>query len=194
MPKKKASIAIGTWPTPEKIQRYKKQQVEEILEEAERFRKKVEKKKLNVTTVTREQLEKKLAESKSPMIIAQWWSLDCRPGGTFVCGIEVHNPDPVIRASVYAYVFVGLGSIVPDEVAALATVDPRFPRLIFPERPGIYLNPGETTEIIASLIPIPAGIEPGTYLGNTFLFKFTDHDVGGYYDRSHFLIEVLPTG
>ena len=172
----------------EKVERYKKQQVEEILEEVERYKLEAEKKKLNVTTVTREQLEKKLAESDSPMIVFQSWG-SASPGGSLNYTVGIRNPDPVSLIWMFAHVFVGLANIVPDVGAAAAAVDPRFPRLTSPKFAGLKIDPG-ATETLNFSIPIPAGIESSNYLGNTFLFRSTWHDVGEYLDRSIFVFEV----
>jgi hypothetical protein len=172
----------------EKVERFRKQQVEEILEEVKRFQREAEKKKLNFTTVTREQIEKKLAESDSPMIVSQSWH-SVSPGGSLNYKVGILNPDPVKHIWMFAHVFFGLANIVPDVGAAAAAVDPRFPRLTLPKFSGLQLNPG-ASETLNFSIPIPASIEPNNYLGNTFLFRSTWHDVGKYFDRSIFVVEV----
>jgi hypothetical protein len=174
----------------EKVERYKKQQIEDILEEVERFKREAEKKKLiNVTTVTREQLEKKLAKFDSPMIVFQSWGGTVNPGGSLNYNVGIRNPDPVRHIWIFAHVFVGLANIVPDVGAAAAAVDSRFPRLTLPKFSGLKIDPG-ATETLSFSIPIPTSVQSSNYLGNTFLFRSTWHDVGEYLDRSIFVFEV----
>jgi hypothetical protein len=173
----------------EKVKRHKKQQIEEILEKAEKYSSKAKEKKLNVTTVSREQLKKKLDKSDSPMIIFQSWMGSVPAGGTLNYNIGIWNPDPVTHIWIFAHVFVGLANIAPDVGAAVAAVDPRFPRLTLPDFSGLSIGPGNT-ETLNFSIPIPSGIEPSNYLGNTFVFHSTWHDVGEYLDRSLFVFKV----
>lgn len=173
----------------EKVERHKKQQIEEILEEVERFKQKAEKKKLNVTTVTREQLEKKLAESDSPMIVSQGWGGSVSPGSSLSYSVGIRNPDPVRHIWIFAHLFIGLANIAPDVGAATAVVDPQFPRLTLPKFDGLKIDSG-ATETLSFSIPIPTAVESSNYLGNTFLFRSTWHDVGEYLDRSLFVFEV----
>lgn len=172
----------------EKAERYGRQQVDEILEEVESYRARSEKKKLNVTTITGEQLEKKLTESDSPIIVYQGWS-GAPAGGAVNYTVGIRNPDPVRHIWLFAQVFVGLANIVPDVGAAVAAVDSRFPRLTLPKFSGLSIDPGATQSLNFS-IPVPAGIELSNYVGNTFLFHATWHDVGDYLDRSVFVFEV----
>ena len=172
-----------------KIELFRKQQVDEIVEELKRFKLEAEKEKLNVTTATREQLEVKLVESDSPMIIFQSWGGSVPNGGTLNYNVGIRNPDPVQHVWLFAHVFVGLANIVPDVGAAAAAVDSRFPRLTLPDFAGLSIAPG-TTETLSFSIPVPASIESSNYLGNTFLFRLNWHDVGQYLDRGVFVFEV----
>lgn len=175
----------------QKVERHRKQQIEEILGEVERLKGDAEakEKKLNVTTVTREQLEKKLTEPNSPMIVFQSWGGPVSSPGTLSYNVGIRNPDAVTHIWLFAHVFVGLANIVPDVGAAAAAVDPRFARLTLPDFSGLSIAPG-ATETLNFSIPIPEGIEESNYLGNTFLFHSNWHDVGEYFDRSIFVFEV----
>ena len=145
--------------------------------------------KVNVTAVTQEQLEKKLDESDSPMIVFQSWDGSVSAGGSLNYSVGIRNPDPVTQFWMFAHVFIGLANIVPDVGAAAATVDPRYPSLTLPYFGGLRIDPG-ATETLSFSIPIPTSIEPSNYLGNTFLFHSTCHDVCEYLDRSLFVFEV----
>ena len=172
-----------------KVARFKRQQIEEILREVEAFRRDAEKQNLNVTTVSREELDVKLSKANSPIIVFQAWTSAASSPGTVDYRVGIHNPDPVNCGWVFAHVFMGLANIAPDVGAAAAVVDPRFPRLTLPKFSGLSIAPG-TTESLRFAIPIPAGIEDSNYLGNTFVFRASWHDVGEYLDRSLFVFEV----
>jgi len=166
----------------------REREVRQLLEEIEGHKQQAEKQGLNFTAPAKEQLIRKLARTNSPMIVFQGWG-PAAPGGTINYNIGIHNPDPSQRGSLFVHVFVGLANVVPDTGAALATVDPRFPRLTLPKFAGLNIGPG-VTETLSFSIPVPSNIEPGNYLGNSFLFRADWHDVGDYFDRSIFVFQV----
>ena len=71
----------------------------------------------------------------------------------------------------------------------MAAVDARFPRMTMPEFAGLSIAPG-ATETLSFTIPVPVGMESSNYVGNTFVFGSTWHDVGTYFDRSMFVFAV----
>lgn len=174
----------------EQVKQHKMQQLDRILEDVEKFRKDVEKKKMRCTSVTRAELERKLDRTNSPMIVAQGWSGSAAPGGAISYTVQITNPDPFTRSSLYVHVFVGPANMVPDVGVALTAVDARFPRLTMPDFFGLSLAPGANASLNFSLA-VPAGTQVSNYLGNAFLFGADYHDVGEYFDRGVFPFEVV---
>ena len=160
----------------------------ELLDEIDRQRQEAERQGLNFTAPTEEQLKKKLASAQSPMIVFQGWSSVAAPG-TIDYTVGINNPDPVQWFWLFAHVFVGPATIVRDVGDAVSAVDARFPRLTLPQFDGLSLGPGATQSLNFSLT-VPGDIERSNYLGNTFLFHATWHDLGQYLDRSLFVFEV----
>ena len=163
-------------------------EVQQLLVEIEQQRQQAEKQGLNFTTPTAEQLRRKLSKTDSPMIVWQSWGGGA-PGGSIGYNLGIKNPDPFIYNSLFVHVFIGLANPVSDIGVALTTVDSRFPRLTLPKFAGLSINPG-VTESLSFSIHIPTNIEPGYYLGNSFLFRADWHDVGDYFDRGTFVFEV----
>jgi len=141
------------------------------------------------TSISEDQLAAKLARVHSPMIVFQGWSGSTSPGGSISYTVGIYNPDPQQRVWLYAHVFVGAANIAPDVSSALSAVDPRFPRLTMPAFFGLTLAPGATASLQFSLA-VPGNVEKTNYLGNTFLFQATYHDVGIYLDRGLFPFTV----
>jgi hypothetical protein len=146
-------------------------------------------KKWNFTSVSDEELAKKLDRIHSPMIVFQGWSASTNAGGSINYTVGIYNPDPVERTSVYAHVFVGPANLIADVATALLAVDPRYSRLTMPEFFGLTI-PSGGTESLSFEVAVPSGIQPSNYLGNTFLFEASYHDVGTYFDRSVFPFKV----
>ena len=159
-----------------------------ILREIEVRRKDAEKKRLNFTAPTEEQIKEKLRRVNSPMIVFQGWSGTASQGGQISYSIGIFNPDATISSSLYVHVLVGPANFVNDVGEALATSDERFPKLTLPDFFGLSVNPG-ITEQLDFTIPIP-NVEDSNYLGNSFLFEADYHDVGTYLDRSVFPFTV----
>lgn len=162
--------------------------VKKIRETIEREKEKAERKKLQFTAPTDDQLRRKLGKIDSPMIIFQSWP-DAPAGGSVNYNVGIHNPDAFTRIWLIVHVFVGPANPVPDPGSALQAVDPRFPRLSQPDFPGLTLAAGDT-QTLSFQVAVPATIEPSEYLGNAFLFQADWHDVGSYLDRGFFLFTV----
>ena len=163
--------------------------VNRLLEEIDRQQQEAERQGLNFTAPTEEQLKKKLAAAQSPMIVFQAWSGSVSAPGTLSYTVGINNPDPVQWIWLFGHVFIGPANIVRDVGDAVSAVDPRFPRLTLPEFAGLTLAAGDTQSLSFSLT-VPGDVERSNYLGNTFLFQSTWHDVGRYLDRSLFVFEV----
>lgn len=163
-------------------------QVKKILAEIDEVKRECEKKGMKCVVLDEEQLRRKLARAKSPMIVGQSWS-DGGPGGSVTYSVYVKNPDPSAWGWVFAYVFVGPANIVTSPGEALAVADARFPRLTQPAFPGQSIAANETARLDFA-IQIPTGIQAGNYQGNAFVYQADWHDVGDYLDRGTFVFKV----
>jgi hypothetical protein len=139
----------------------------------------------NYTSISEDELAAKLRRVHSPMIVFQGWSGLASPGGSISYSVGIYNPDPQPHGSLYAHVFVGPANMAPDVSTALSAVDARFPRLTMPAFFGLTVAPAATATLQFS-VAVPSNVEKTNYLGNTFLFQATYHDVGTYLDRSVF--------
>ena len=160
----------------------------DIAEEIERQRKAHERKGLQFTALTPEQLERKLKRTDSPMIVFQGWSGSAPVGGTVSYNVGISNPDPIDQIWLFVHLFVGAANIALDVSDAVSAVDERFARLTQPKFAGLTVKSG-ATETLSFTLPIPK-VEKTNYLGNSFLFQSTWHDPGKYLDRSLFVFEV----
>lgn len=147
------------------------------------------KKEWNYTSVSEEEITRKLGRIDSPMIVFQSWSGSTSPGGSISYTVGLYNPDPVRRSSIYAHVFVGPANMVRDVGTALTSVDARFPRLTMPDFFGLSI-PSGGNDSLSFTVDVPCCVQKTNYLGNTFLFGASYHDVGTYFDRSVFPFEV----
>lgn len=159
-----------------------------VAEQIEQAKEGYERRGMVSTSVTPEQLERKLKRANSPMIVSQGWSGSAPVGGTIDYSVGISNPDPVDYSSLFVHLFIGPANIAPDVDDAVAAVDERFPRLTNPQFAGLVLKAG-SFEQINFIIPIPV-LDKSNYLGNSFLFQSTWHDPATYLDRSLFVFEV----
>ena len=159
----------------------------EKIQEAVR-RHKRENKEEHFTSVTPEEIEKKLKRVNSPMIVFQGWN-STSPGGTVNYSLGIYNPDPNRAIWLFAHAWVGSGNVDPNTGSFLLNVDTRFPRLTQPLFDGLQLAPGASATLTFSMV-VPANIEKSNYLGNSCLMQFNWHDIGTYLDRSVFVIGV----
>jgi hypothetical protein len=140
------------------------------------------------TSVTPEEIERKLNRVNSPMIVSQGWN-STTLGGTVNYGLGLYNPDPTQAIWMFAHVWVGSGNVDPITGTFLLNVDPRFPRLTQPAFAGLTLAPGASATLSFAL-KVPAAVEKTNYLGNSCLMQFNWHDIGKYLDRSVFVFAV----
>ena len=140
------------------------------------------------TSVTAEEIEKKLKRVDSPMIVSQGWN-STTPGGLVNYGLGIFNPDPTQAIWLFAHVFVGSGNVDPVTGTFLLNVDGRFPRLAEPAFFGLTLAPGAFA-VLNFTLQIPLTVDRSNYLGNSCLMQFNWHDIGQYLDRSVFVFAV----
>ena len=140
------------------------------------------------TSLTPEEIERKLKRTNSPMIVSQSWG-SAPPGGTFNYTVGIQNPDPTGAFSLYVHVWVGSGNADPTVGTFLLNVDPRFPRLTQPGPFGVSLAPG-AFPTLTFVINVPTAIQKSNYLGNSCLMRVDYHDVGQYLDRGCFPFTV----
>ena len=163
-----------------------KSQVERIQKEVEKHKR--ENKGEHFTSVTPEEIERKLKRVNSPMIVSQGWN-STTPGGTVNYNLGIFNPDPTQAIWLFAHVWVGSGNVDPVTGTFLLNVDTRFPRLTEPVFDGLAVPAGASATLKFAL-KVPASIEKTNYLGNSCLMQFNWHDVGAYLDRGVFVFAV----
>ena len=166
----------------------------EIKEHIQRIEKAVEKHKSenkgeHFTSVTPDEIERKLKRVNSPMIVSQGWGATT-PGGTVNYNLGIYNPDPTQAIWLFAHVWVGSGNVDPTVGTFLLNVDTRFPRLTEPIFAGLTLAAGASATISFAL-QVPTTVERTNYLGNSCLMRFNWHDVGTYLDRGIFVFRVV---
>ncbi|MFN0103423.1 MAG: hypothetical protein ACKV2U_15200 [Bryobacteraceae bacterium] len=141
------------------------------------------------TSVTPDEIERKLKRVNSPMIVSQGWG-NTTPGGTVNYSLGLYNPDPTQAIWLFAHVWVGSGNVDPNVGTFLLNVDTRFPRLTQPAFSGLSLAAGASATLTFAL-KVPAAAEKTNYLGNSCLMRFNWHDVGTYLDRGIFVFAVV---
>jgi hypothetical protein len=164
----------------------------QIKEHTQRIEKAVEKNKAEntgeyFTSVTPDEIKRKLKRVNSPMIVSQGWG-SVAPGGTVNYNLGIYNPDPTQVIWLFAHVWVGSGNVDPTVGTFLLNVDTRFPRLTQPTS-GLTLAAGASATLSFAL-KIPTTVEKTNYLGNSCLMRFNWHDVGAYLDRGIFVFGV----
>jgi hypothetical protein len=166
----------------------------QIKEHVQRIEKAVEKHRTenmgeHFTSVTPDEIERKLKRVNSPMIVSQGWG-SVAPGGTVNYSLGIYNPDPTQAFWLFAHVWVGSGNVDPTVGTFLLNVDTRFPRLTQPTFSGLTLAAGASATLRFAL-EVPATVERTNYLGNSCLMRFNWHDVGAYLDRGIFVFRVV---
>jgi hypothetical protein len=166
----------------------------QIKEHTQRIEKVVEKEKSenegeHFTSVTPEEIQRKLERVNSPMIVSQGWG-SAAPGGAVNYNLGIYNPDSTQSIWLFAHVWVGSGNVDPTVGTFLLNVDTRFPRLTQPAFSGLTLAPGASATLRFSL-EVPTTVEKTNYLGNSCLMRFNWHDIGTYLDRGIFVFRVV---
>lgn len=171
--------------------RYKQQKIDKILAENEQQQIQFAvTENMNFTRATREQLEKKLSGSNSPIIVWQSWTSSVAPGGTVNYSLGINNPDPFQQISMFVHLLIRPANMLPDIGGALPLVEPRLPKITMPKFTELSIAAGATASLSFSIV-VPTSIQPGNCLGNSFLLRTNWHDVDEYLDRSVFVFKVL---
>jgi hypothetical protein len=163
-----------------------KKQTQKIQEAIDKHKR--ENREEHFTSLTPEEIGRKLKRVNSPMIVSQGWS-PATPGGTFNYIVGIYNPDSTGAANLYVHVWVGSGNVDPILGTFLLNVDPRFPRLTQPAFLGLLLA-SDADATLSFSITVPTTIEKTTYFGNSFLMQLNYQDVGQYLDRGVFPFAV----
>ena len=163
-----------------------KQQIKKIQETVDKQKR--ENQGEHFTSLTPEEIEKKLKRMNSPIIVSQGWN-STTPGGVVNYNLGVYNPDPTQAFWLFAHVWIGSGNIDPTLGTFLVNVDTRFPRLTEPAPFGLTLASGASSTL-SFAVKIPSNVEKTNYIGDSCLMRFTWHDVGEYLDRGVFVFAV----
>ena len=139
------------------------------------------------SSLDEDQLAKKVQgkTSKSPFIFAQSWSSAATPGSAANYTVHLRNPDPVGYFPVFATIFFGLGNTFGIE-QAWAGRDKRWPEF---SSDRTFLSPNSDRSFTFSYT-VPSGLPPGTYNGNSVLWRGDWHDVGAAFDRGSFDVKL----
>ena len=165
----------------------------QIKEQQKRIQAEIDKQKRNkkqdhFTSITPEEIEKKLKRVNSPIIVSQGWN-STNPGGTVNYNLGIWNPDPTQAIWLFAHVWVGSGNVDPTPGTFLLNVDPRFPRLTEPAFDGLTIA-SNASATLSFALKVPNTVEKTNYLGNSCLIGVDWHDVGRYLDRGVFVFAV----
>lgn len=166
-----------------------RQEVEQRLLEIELLRIEAKEKGLEFSSLSKEQLIRKIKRksSKSPYIYGMGWASGTGPGSSAVFSVNIANPDPEDYYPMFMTIFFGLGNFFDDISQAWVGRDTRWPELS--SRP-FSLAAGATTNRIFNYT-IPPGVPLSTYIGNGVLWVANLHDKGSYFDRCSFPVTLL---
>jgi len=165
-----------------------KQQIQRIQQAIDKHRR--EHKEENFTSVTPEEIARKLKRVKSPIITGQSWTGSTMPGGSINYTVGIFNPDPVQWKDLFAHVWIGSGNVDPTIGTFLGNVDARFPRLTEPKFNGLVIAPGASATL-SFVLKVPPSVEKTNYLGNSCLIQPNFQDIGVYLDRGLFVFGVV---
>jgi hypothetical protein len=163
-----------------------KDTVRKLLDEIEVLRIQAWNKGLAFSSLTAEQLEKKLKSTHTPSIYGLVWTGSGSASSTFYCEFHVYNPGPDTYYSLYAYFFFGPANMIPSVDTALLSVDERLFRM-FAKFPNMSPSSNGSVQFKYSF---PSGSTLGMYMGNAFLLLRSSHDVGAYLDRASIDVEI----
>jgi hypothetical protein len=177
-------------PTKRKQKRFTTAQINEHIRNIQKAieKHKRENKGEHFTSITPEEIEKKLKRVNSPMIISQAWS-NTAPGATFDYTLGIYNPDPAEVDWLFAYVWVGFVNIDSTIGKFLSNVDTRFARMTEPAPFGLTLAPGASAALTFT-IKVPAEVEKTNYIGNSCLMQVNWPAIWTYFDRGVFVFAV----
>lgn len=150
-----------------------------ILEDIEVRRKKADKKGLKFSSLTEEQLRKKLKSLKTPFIPSFTHTYIGSVSSNFVLLIDIYNPDPVTHYRLTAYAFFGPANTISDVGLALNSADPELNRMFAQID---QLNPS-TSGTFSFNVRFPTGTPLGLHLINGFIFIRNPFDVANFIGR-----------
>ena len=160
-----------------------------MLEEIERARRDARERGWNFVVRDVAEILEKLRGTNTPFFGAIWFNPVSTSPGTFNFNVQFFNPDPIVYAWSYVYVFIGPALLPADVGQALALRDTRFPALTIPDFPSSQMQTGAGPVMTVSL-PVPKNLEPTSYLVNCFLFTQRYFGVADYMDRCGFPLKV----
>lgn len=161
---------------------------EKLLSEIADFEKRAKEEGLEFTSLSKKEIIDKLLgkTSKSPFIYYQGWTSGGHPGQTRSYNVGIHNPDSFTQVWLFVSVFFGIANFLPDIGVGLCGRYYQWPVL----SSGMFnLSAGQSTTKSFSYT-IPNDISLTTYLGNSVLWKWHPHDIGQYFDRGCFYLNV----
>jgi hypothetical protein len=159
-----------------------------ILAEIKVQRTKADKKGLKFSSLTEEQLRKKLKSLKTPFVTSFVHTYIGSISSNFTLIIHIYNPDPVTHFNLTAYAFFGPANTISDIGLALISADEELNRMFAQID---QLNSG-ATESFSFNVRFPTGTPLGLHLINGFIFIRNPFDVGGFIDRISADMTITP--
>ena len=160
-----------------------------ILAEIKVQKTKADKKGLKFSSLTEEQLRKKLKSLNTPLIYGLSWRFIGTVSTNFTLNIFIYNPDPIdYDEGVTAYAFFGPANTISDVGLALISADPELNRM-FAEFGSM---PSGAAASVSFNFRFPAGTPLGLHLLNGFVFVRHEFDKGYYIDRACVDMTITP--
>lgn len=160
-----------------------------LLQKAELARQRAEDRKERFEVLDEKELLKKVRgeSSNSPHFYAQAWGSTVSAGGSTNYTAYINNPDATAYSGswLYAYLFFGPSNFIADPDLALTVWQQQFSHYL----QQVSVAAGSTASA-AFTVNVPAGIAAGFYMGNCFLVERNSFDVGTYFDRAAFYLNV----
>jgi len=158
-----------------------KRELEQRLAEIERHREDAKRQKLEFSCLDEKALLKKIKRmtAHSPYIFSQAWTGGGAAGSAQMYEVQFANPDPGGYFPFFVTIYFGPVAFVTDLGAALAARDSRWPAL---SSARLSLNPGVSLRQRFDFA-MPAGLQKGTYHGNSVIWEGEWHDRGTPFDR-----------
>lgn len=167
-----------------------KRHIENIQEELKKQQRESEQRKEQFTSITPEQILKKLKRVNSPMIIGQGWNVTTPPGGTINYTVTIYNPDPVPAAFLFVHAWIGSGNIDPNIGTFLLNADSHFAQLKQPADVFGGDLPPSSSGSFAFAFRVTTSVQPGNYFLQSCLMQVDLFDVGTYLDRAMVVFTV----
>jgi hypothetical protein len=171
-----------------------KKHIEQIMNEIEMLEKSFRARNLSFSSLSREQVEKKVRRqtSRSPFIYSQGWTSATSPGSSASYQVFISNPDPNGYYPVFASIFFGIANFLEEgdfgSCAARGNFnnDTGWPYM---SSPPLGLASGATAN--HNFIYQTPNAPLTTYIGNCVVWVGQFHDKGEYFDRGLFNVTLL---